>query len=70
MRVRVLMALAVMAVVPALFIVAAGPASAHVLKTVGPYHLLIGFGNEPASGQGTKGVYNAYFIPTAQQDRN
>jgi hypothetical protein len=120
MRVRVLMALAVMAVVPALFIVAAGPASAHVLKTVGPYHLLIGFGNEPAyagaqnsvfllltsaktgapildeglgdtlkvqvrfgtqhkqltlvpsfdpdSGQGAKGVYNAYFIPTAPGD--
>src|SRR4029077_18417731 len=92
---------------------AAPPASAHVLKTAGPYHLLIGFGNEPTyagaqnsvfllltdaktgapivdgglgdtlkvgvgfgtqtkqlplvssfdpdSGQGTKGVYNAYF---------
>jgi hypothetical protein len=99
---------------------AAVPASAHVLKTVGPYHLLIGFGNEPTyagaqnsvflrltnaktgapildeglgdtlkaevgfgtkkqllplvssfdpdSGQGTKGVYNAYFIPTAPGD--
>jgi len=120
MRVRVLMALALMAVAPALVIVAAGPASAHVLKTVGPYHLLIGFGNEPTyagaqnsvfllltsaktgapivdeglgdtlkvevrfgtqhkqltlvssfdpdSGQGTKGVYNAYFIPTAPGD--
>src|SRR5258706_308172 len=116
MRVRVLMALAMMAVVPALLIVAAGPASAHVLKTVGPYHLLIGFGNEPTyagaqnsvfllltsaktgapivdeglgdtlkvevrfgtqhkrltlvssfdpdSGQGTKGAYNAYFVPS------
>jgi hypothetical protein len=104
-----------------LFIAAtAAPASAHVLKTVGPYHLLIGFGNEPTyagtqnsvfllltnaktgapivdealgdtlkvavrfgtqtkqlplvssfdpdSGQGTKGVYNAYFIPTAPGD--
>jgi hypothetical protein len=121
MRVRVLMALAMMAAVPALLIaVTAGPASAHVLKTVGPYHLLIGFGNEPTyagaqnsvfllltsattgapivdeglgdtlkaevgfgtqhqllplvssfdpdSGQGTKGVYNAYFIPTAPGD--
>src|SRR5260370_34745450 len=48
MRVRVLMALALMAVVPALFIAAAGPASAHVLKTVRPYHLLIGFGSQPA----------------------
>jgi hypothetical protein len=115
------MALAVVAAVPALFIAAtAAPASAHVLKTVGPYHLLIGFGSEPAyagmqnsvfllltvaktgapivdeglgdtlnvevafgtqtkrlplvssydpdSGQGTKGVYNAYFIPTAPGD--
>src|SRR5262245_20523322 len=121
MRARVLMALAVMAVLPALLIVtAAGPASAHVLKTAGPYHLLIGFGSEPAyageqnsvfllltnaktgapvvdeglgdtlkvavgfgtrtkqlplvssfdpdSGQGTKGVYNAYFIPTVPGD--
>jgi len=106
---------------PALFIAAvAGPASAHVLKTVGPYHLLIGFGGEPAyagaqnsvfllltsaktgapivdeglgdtlkvevgfgsqtkllplvssfdpdSGQGTRGVYNAYFVPTVPGD--
>jgi len=121
MRVRVLMALATMAAVPTLlFVAAAGPASAHVLKMVGPYHLLIGFGNEPTyagaqnsvfllltnaktgapivdeglgdtlkvevgfgtqqkqlplvssfdpdSGQGTKGVYNAYFIPTAPGD--
>src|SRR5215470_10282033 len=121
MRVRVLVALATVAAVSALFIVAAvGPASAHVLKTVGPYHLLIGFGNEPAyagtqnsvfllltdaktgtpivdeglgdtlkvqvgfgtqtmqlplvssfdpdSGQGTKGVYNAYFVPTVPGD--
>jgi len=121
MRARVLMALAIMAGLPALLIVvAAGPASAHVLKTVGPYHLLIGFGNEPAfagaqnsvfvlltdaktgapivdeglgdtlkvevgfgtqtkqlpllssfdpdSGQGTKGVYNAYFVPTVPGD--
>src|SRR5215468_1593531 len=120
MRARVLMALAA-AAVPVLFIAAtAAPASAHVLKTVGPYHLLIGFGNEPTyageqnsvfllltdaktgapvvdeglgdtlkvavgfgtatkqlplvssfdpdSGQGTKGVYNAYFIPTAPGD--
>jgi hypothetical protein len=58
MRVRVLMALAVMAVVPALFIVAAGPASAHVLKTVGPYHLLIGFGNEPVYA----GAQNSVFL--------
>ena len=118
---RALMALAIMAGLPALFIaVAASPASAHVLETVGPYHLLIGFGNEPTyagaqnsvfllltdaktgapivdeglgdtlkvtvgfgtqtkqlplessfdpdSGQGTKGVYNAYFIPTAPGD--
>jgi hypothetical protein len=115
------MALAIMAVLPALLIVAAaGPASAHVLKTVGPYDLLIGFGNEPTytgaqnsvflrltdaktgspildeglgdtlkvsvgfgtqtkqlalvssfdpdSGQGTKGVYNAYFVPTVPGD--
>jgi len=115
------MALAAAAAVPVLFIAAtAAPASAHVLKTVGPYHLLIGFGNEPTyageqnsvfllltdaktgapvveeglgdtlkvavgfgtatkqlplvssfdpdSGQGTKGVYNAYFIPTAPGD--
>jgi hypothetical protein len=49
MRARMLRALAVVAAVPALFIAAtAGPASAHVLKTVGPYHLLIGFGDEPA----------------------
>jgi hypothetical protein len=121
MRARVLMALAIMAVLPALLIVAAaGPASAHVLKTVGPYDLLIGFGNEPTyagaqnsvfvlltdaktgspivdeglgdtlnvsvgfgtqtkrlplvssfdpdSGQGTKGVYNAYFVPTVPGD--
>ena len=121
MRARVLMALAAAAAVPVLFIAAtAAPASAHVLKTVGPYHLLIGFGNEPTyageqnsvfllltdaktgapvvdeglgdtlkvavgfgtatkqlplvssfdpdSGQGTKGVYNAYFIPTAPGD--
>ena len=121
MRARALMALAVMAAVPALFIaVTAGPASAHVLKTVGPYHLLIGFGSEPAyageqnsvfllltsartgapvvdeglgdtlkvavgfgtqrkllplvssfdpdSGQGTRGVYNAYFIPAVPGD--
>jgi hypothetical protein len=121
MRVRVLMALAIMAVLPALLIVAAaGPASAHVLKRVGPYDLLIGFGNEPTyagaqnsvfllltdaktgapivdeglgdtlkvavgfgtqtrqlplvssfdpdSGQGTKGVYNAYFVPTVPGD--
>jgi hypothetical protein len=121
MRVRVLMALATAAAVPALFIAAtAAPASAHVLKTVGPYHLLIGFGSEPTyageqnsvfllltstktgapvvdeglgdtlkvavgfgtqtkqlplvssfdpdSGQGTKGVYNAYFIPTVPGD--
>ncbi len=113
-------ALAVLAGVPILLIAAAGPASAHVLKTAGPYHLLIGFGNEPTyegaqnsvfllltnaktgapvvdeglgdtlkvevgfgtqhkqlplvssydpdSGQGTKGVYNAYFIPTAPGD--
>jgi hypothetical protein len=115
------MALAVLAGLPALLLVgAAAPASAHVLKTVGPYHLLIGFGNEPTyagaqnsvfllltdaktgapivdeglgdtlkvqvgfgtrqkqlplvssfdpdSGQGTKGVYNAYFVPTAPGD--
>jgi hypothetical protein len=121
MRGRVLIALAVMAAVPALLIAAiAGPASAHVLKTAGPYHLLIGFGDEPAytgaqnsvfllltsaktgapivdeglgdtlkvavgygtqtkllplvssydpdSGQGTRGVYNAYFVPTAPGD--
>jgi hypothetical protein len=121
MRARVLIVLATMAAVLALFIVAvAGPVSAHVLKTVGPYDLLIGFGNEPTyagaqnsvfllltaaktgapivdeglgdtlkvevgfgtqtkqlplvssfdpdSGQGTKGVYNAYFVPTAPGD--
>src|SRR5215471_12540234 len=121
MRARVLMALAMVAAVPVLFIAAtAAPASAHVLKTAGPYDLLIGFGNEPTyagaqnsvflllttaktgapvvdeglgdtlkvavgfgtqtkqlplvssfdpdSGQGTKGVYNAYFIPTAPGD--
>jgi hypothetical protein len=121
MRARVLVALASAAAVPALFIAAtAAPASAHVLKTVGPYHLLIGFGSEPTyageqnsvfllltsaktgapvvdeglgdtlkvevgfgtqtkllplvssfdpdSGQGTKGVYNAYFIPTVPGD--
>jgi hypothetical protein len=121
MRAKVLMALATVAAMPVLFIAAtAAPASAHVLKTVGPYHLLIGFGNEPTyagaqnsvfllltsaktgapildeglgdtlkvevgfgtqtkllplvssfdpdSGQGTKGVYNAYFIPTVPGD--
>jgi hypothetical protein len=121
MRAKALMALAVVAAVPALFIaMTVAPASAHVLKTVGPYHLLIGFGNEPTyageqnsvfllltdaktgapvvdeglgdtlkvtvgfgtatkllplvssfdpdSGQGTKGVYNAYFIPTVPGD--
>jgi hypothetical protein len=45
----VLVALTMVAAGPASFIVAtAGTASAHVLKTVGPYHLLIGFGSEPA----------------------
>ena len=121
MRARALMALVMAAAVPVLFIVAtAGTASAHVLKTAGPYHLLIGFGSEPTyagmqnsvfllltnaktdapivdeglgdtlkvevgfgtqkkllplvssydpdSGQGTKGVYNAYFIPTVPGD--
>src|SRR5215470_8439577 len=121
MRAKALMALAVVAAVPALFIAATvAPASAHVLKTVGPYHLLIGFGSEPTyageqnsvfllltkaktgapvvdeglgdtlmvqvrfgtqskllplvssfdpdSGQGTRGVYNAYFIPTVPGD--
>jgi len=121
MRARALMALAMAAAVPVLFIAAtAAPASAHVLKTAGPYHLLIGFGSEPTyagmqnsvfllltnaksgvpivdeglgdtlkvevgfgtqkkllplvssydpdSGQGTKGVYNAYFIPTVPGD--
>jgi len=121
MRARVLIALATIAAVSALFIVAvAGPASAHVLRTAGPYDLLIGFGSEPTyagaqnsvflllttaktgapivdeglgdtlkvevgfgtqtkqlplvssfdpdSGQGTKGVYNAYFVPTAPGD--
>ncbi len=121
MRARVLTLLATAVAVPALFIAAtAAPASAHVLKTVGPYDLLIGFGNEPTyagaqnsvfllltnaktgapivdeglgdtlkvavgfgtqtkqlplvssfdpdSGQGTRGVYNAYFIPTVPGD--
>jgi hypothetical protein len=121
MRAKALMALAVVAAVPALFIaMTVAPASAHVLKTVGPYHLLIGFGSEPTyageqnsvfllltdaktgapivdeglgdtlkvavgfgtqtkllplvssfdpdSGQGTRGVYNAYFIPTVPGD--
>src|SRR6266516_4805224 len=121
MRVKVLVALASAAAVSALFIAAtAAPASAHVLKTVGPYHLLIGFGSEPTyageqnsvflqltnartgaaivdeglgdtlkvevgfgtqtkllplvssfdpdSGQGTRGVYNAYFIPAVRGD--
>lgn len=121
MRARVMAVLAILVGVPAVLIGAvAGPASAHVLKTAGPYHLLIGFGNEPTyagaqnsvfllltmaksgapvvdeglgdtlkvevgfgtqhkqlplvssydpdSGQGTKGVYNAYFIPTAPGD--
>jgi hypothetical protein len=121
MRAKALMALAVVAAVPALFVaLTAAPASAHVLKTAGPYHLLIGFGSEPTyageqnsvfllltnaktgapivdeglgdtlkvqvgfgtqtkllplvssfdpdSGQGTKGVYNAYFIPTVPGD--
>lgn len=121
MRARVLMTLAMVAAVSALFIAAtAAPASAHVRKTVGPYRLLIGFGNEPTyagaqnsvflqltnaktgapivdeglgdtlhvgvafgtqtkllplvssfdpdSGQGTRGVYNAYFIPTVPGD--
>ena len=59
MRARVLMALAIMAVLPALLIVAAaGPASAHVLKTVGPYDLLIGFGNEPTYA----GAQNSVFV--------
>jgi len=120
MRVRVVMSLAAAAAVPALLIMGAGPASAHVLKTFGPYHLLIGFGDEPTyagtqnsvfllltnaktgapvvdeglgdtlkvqvrfgtqqkllplvssfdpdSGQGTRGVYNAFFIPTVPGD--
>jgi len=121
MRARALMALATVAAgATLLIVVTAAPASAHVLKTAGPYHLLIGFGNEPTyagaqnsvfllltnaktgapivdeglgdtlkvevefgtqtillplvssfdpdSGQGTKGVYNAYFIPTAPGD--
>jgi hypothetical protein len=120
MRVRVLMALATAAAIPALLIMGAGPAAAHVLKTVGPYHLPIGFGDEPTyagaqnsvfllltnaktgapvvdeglgdtlrvqvrfgtqrkllplvpsfdpdSGQGTWGVYNAFFIPTVPGD--
>lgn len=58
MPVRVLMALAMMAVAQTLLIVAAGPASAHVLKTVGPYRLLIGFGNEPACA----GAQNSVFL--------
>jgi len=118
---RIVTLLAVLTVVPAALVaVAAGPAAAHVLKAVGPYHLLIGFGSEPTyagaqnsvfllltdaksgapivdealgdtlkvevrfgsarkqlplvssydpdSGQGTKGVYNAYFIPTVPGD--
>ncbi|MGH3444366.1 MAG: hypothetical protein ACRDPB_03225 [Nocardioidaceae bacterium] len=113
--------LALLVAVPMVLVGAtAGPASAHVLKTVGPYHLLIGFGDEPTfagsqnsvfllltnaktgapivdeslgdtlkvevrfgtrhmqlplvssydpdSGGGTKGVYNAYFIPTVPGD--
>ena len=52
MRARVLVALASAAAVPALFIAAtAAPASAHVLKTVGPYHLLIGFEVSRAAGR-------------------
>ena len=48
MRARALTALAMVAAVPVLFIAAtAAPASAHVLKKAGPYHLLIGFGDEP-----------------------
>jgi hypothetical protein len=59
MRARVLIALATMAAVLALFIVAvAGPASAHVLKTVGPHHLLIGFGNERSFA----GAQNSVFL--------
>ena len=59
MRARVLMALAIMAGLPALFVVAAaGPASAHVLETVGPCHLLIGFGNEPTYA----GTQNSVFL--------
>jgi hypothetical protein len=118
---RVTAVLAVLAVLPTVLVgAAAGPAAAHVLKKVGPYHLLIGFGNEPTyagsqnsvfllltnaktdapvvdeslgdtlkvevrfgtrhmqlplvssydpdSGNGTKGVYNAYFIPTVPGD--
>jgi len=121
MRARALTVLATTAAgATLLIVVTAVPASAHVLKTAGPYHLLIGFGNEPTyagsqnsvfllltnartgapivdeglgdtlkvevgfgtrtillplvssfdpdSGQGTKGVYNAYFIPTAPGD--
>src|SRR5215831_19566517 len=59
MRARALMALAVLAAVPALFIaVTAAPASAHVVKTVGPYHLLIGFGSEPTYA----GEQNSVFL--------
>ena len=117
MRAKTVLAAALTAIVPTLFLVmTAGPAPAHVLKTVGPYHMLIGFGTEPTyaglensvfllltdaktgtpivdeglgdtlkvevefgnqkmqlplqlsfdpdSGQGTKGVYNAVFLPT------
>jgi hypothetical protein len=59
MRAKVLMALATVAAVPVLLIAAtAAPASAHVLKTVGPYHLLIGFGNEPTYA----GAQNSVFL--------
>ena len=59
MRAKVLMALATVAAMPVLFIAAtAAPASAHVLKTVGPYHLLIGFGNEPTYA----GAQNSVFL--------
>ncbi|HXZ74065.1 MAG TPA: hypothetical protein VEH31_24770, partial [Streptosporangiaceae bacterium] len=59
MRAKALMALATVAAVPVLFIAATvAPASAHVLKTVGPYHLLIGFGNEPTYA----GEQNSVFL--------
>jgi hypothetical protein len=59
MRARALTALAMVAAVPVLFIAAtAAPASAHVLKKVGPYQLLIGFGTEPTYA----GMENSVFL--------
>lgn len=54
-RVAALVATAVLAA--GLLVVAAGPASAHVEEDVGPYHMEVGFQNEPAISGFQNGVF-------------